>query len=172
MLERHHANNRRRRSPSPTYLDSVRQGPTGAPDSARPSSKKVCSARLLDQTDEDDEAGDKPKRRHGKYSKNPKGFKPAKPTSIGFYPPLWTKLLNHCKSSMRLALIMNTPFPRIETAVEKECAEVLFEGIAYWEDRKFDVEAGKVHLRDLRIQLTRFVLKTIIRNTRGICRTW
>ena len=45
---------------------------------------------------------------------------------------------------------MTLPFPRIESAIDNQCSEVLFETIAHYEDNQLEVEAGTVgHLSQL-----------------------
>ncbi|KAH0831087.1 hypothetical protein J3R83DRAFT_13648 [Lanmaoa asiatica] len=83
--------------------------------------------------------------RHGRYSKNPKGTIQAKAWYIGFYPPLWTQLLETAKAEMRHSLFRQHPFlPDKKTAVKGECYEVLLGVIARYEKEQMPVERGMV----------------------------
>ncbi|KAH7904264.1 hypothetical protein BJ138DRAFT_1119571 [Hygrophoropsis aurantiaca] len=148
VLEQHHAINRRRRSPSPSYLDNIDRGSTNT----HPPSKRVCSIQLSGRNANVDDAVST-KSRHGKYSKNPKGSQAAKPTTMAFYPPLWSKLLTDSKSRMRLLVIIGigTQFLDINTALDNECMEILFEMIAFFEANGLEVEIGyfPLHKRDM-----------------------
>ncbi|KIJ65319.1 hypothetical protein HYDPIDRAFT_28030 [Hydnomerulius pinastri MD-312] len=81
-------------------------------------------------------------RRGGKYSKNAKGSIPAKPTTLAFFGPLWTKLLDAAKARMRLYIATEELFLWIEVTVDGQCSEVLIETIVHYEQNNFEVEAG------------------------------
>lgn len=67
---------------------------------------------------------------------------------------------------------MNMLFPWIESAINNECSEVLFEAIAYYEDNKLEVEASKSSLTTTICVLSHIVVKIIIQHTRGTWHTW
>ena len=95
----------------------------------------------------DDPKGDGAKhqsRRGGRYSKNVKGAVAVRPTLIGFYPPLWVKLLDLAKAHMRLYIAVENAFPRLEDADVGQCREVLVEVLVHFEAQGWEVEAGKL----------------------------
>jgi hypothetical protein len=57
---------------------------------------------------------DRTKEKGGRYSKNAKGFVPAKSTNISFYPKLWCKLFDLAKAYMQLTI--DNTFPKHESA--------------------------------------------------------
>ncbi|KAF8138106.1 hypothetical protein EV363DRAFT_1154943, partial [Boletus edulis] len=84
--------------------------------------------------------------RRGRYSKNPKGTVETKPWHMGFYPPLWTQLLETAKGEMRCSLFRQHPFlPDKRTAVDGECYEVLLSVIARYEKEQLPVERTGVN---------------------------
>lgn len=170
LIKHHYATNRRRRSPSPEYLESVRN------QEDYRSLKKRCQTDAMDvndgaqveggdvdhrneepgegeQEEQDEEEGnvDGAKKKGGRYSKNPKGSIPSKTTNISFYPQSWRKLLNLAKARMRLQVAVDDAFPKLETAIDGECKEVLREAIAYFEENQWQVDRGTslVCLRDV-----------------------
>ncbi|KAH0839473.1 hypothetical protein J3R83DRAFT_282 [Lanmaoa asiatica] len=79
--------------------------------------------------------------RCGRYSKNLRvPFRPRQ-WHIGFYPPLWTQLLETAKAEMRCSLFRQHPFlPDKKTVVKGECYEVLLGVIARYEKEQMPVE--------------------------------
>ncbi|KAF8119895.1 hypothetical protein EV363DRAFT_1194276 [Boletus edulis] len=148
LLKRHHSTNRRRRPPSPTYLDSVRSNGTGKYKKARrdPSNERSAPVdpQSLPQTNEttDEPAQDQPEGRKGKWSVNPKGTKPVKPTTLAFFPPLWVRLLDLAKARMQLYILVDDAFPPLATAIDGPCQECLLEAMA------FNQESGNDELED------------------------
>ncbi|KAF8425365.1 hypothetical protein L210DRAFT_3653223 [Boletus edulis BED1] len=148
LLKRHHSTNGRRRPPSPTYLDSVRSNGTGKYKKARRDPSVERSAPVdpqsLPQTNEttDEPAQDQPEGRKGKWSVNPKGTKPVKPTTLAFFPLLWVRLLDLAKARMRLYILVDDAFPPLATAIDGPCQECLLEAMA------FNQESGNDELED------------------------
>ncbi|KAF8122123.1 hypothetical protein EV363DRAFT_1405241 [Boletus edulis] len=148
LLKRHHSTNGRRRPPSPTYLDSVHSNGTGKYKKARrdPSNERSAPVdpQSLPQTNEttDESAQDQPEGRKGKWSVNPKGTKPVKPTTLTFFPLLWVRLLDLAKARMRLYILVDDAFPPLATAIDGPCQECLLEAMA------FNQESGNDELKD------------------------
>ncbi|KAF8547546.1 hypothetical protein OG21DRAFT_1490133 [Imleria badia] len=148
LLKRHHSTNGRRRPPSPTYLDSVHSNGTGKYKKARrdPSNERSVPVdpQSLPETNEttDEPAQDQPEGRKGKWSVNPKGTKPVKPTTLAFFPPLWVRLLDLAKARMRLYILVDDAFPPLAIAIDGPCQECLLEAMA------FNQESGNDELED------------------------
>ncbi|KAF8546320.1 hypothetical protein OG21DRAFT_1491339 [Imleria badia] len=77
-----------------------------------------------------------------RYSKNPKGTITAKPCQIGFYPALWTQLLESAKAEVHLLLFLTYSFLCAETAKSGQCLDILFEMVVCYEAEGKRVEAG------------------------------
>ncbi|KAI5993245.1 hypothetical protein EDD15DRAFT_2367512 [Pisolithus albus] len=139
VLNRHHARNRRHRSPSPSYLSTI----------SLPKLKKQRTTTEDELGLEEDNSEVTPgtpkltgQGRRAKYSKNPKGSQPVKSSTAGFFPPLWNKLFDLAKSRMRLYVALEEPVPRHEVAIQGQCSEILFEVLAHYEEKNLEVEAG------------------------------
>lgn len=160
VLDHHHLNNRRRRSPDQSYLSSVRDGSQDQSNSKRrrvaagpdrlleyevptvAEQRIVATARAEREVAAPDTA-EPARERHGKYSKNPKRSVTVQPWHIGFYPTLWRRLLETAKTEMRRSLFRNHPFhPDKKTAVDGECYEVLLSVIARYDRNGEKVEKG------------------------------
>ncbi|KAI6014165.1 hypothetical protein BKA83DRAFT_13488, partial [Pisolithus microcarpus] len=121
VLGRHHSLNRRRRSPSPTYLNDVHCGHMS--QDRRPSKKTRPDAMLSGRQSAAEELMDvdNAKANSGKGSARlgrARNTVIVKPTTLAFYPPLWTKLLDEAKARIRLYVATEEPFLRLETAVD------------------------------------------------------
>jgi hypothetical protein len=68
----------------------------------------------------------------------------ANPTTLGFFPHLWGKLLDYAKANFRLYLAISDPFPDKEDALSGVCGEAITEAIVHWQDQKRQVEKGNV----------------------------
>lgn len=104
-----------------------------------------ATAPAEDGGDLQSDSGDLPQvqARRGRYSKNPKGTVEAKAWQIGYYPPLWTKLLETAKAEMRRSLFRHHPFlANKKSAVDGECYEVLLSIITRYEKEQMFVERG------------------------------
>jgi hypothetical protein len=148
--KRHHCKNGRRRSPSPTYLDSVRSNGTDKYKKARRDPSKVCSGSLNPQSQgdgtkdtTDGSTQNQPKRQMGRWSINPKGTEQPKPTTLTFYPPFWQKVLDFAKAQMQLNVMVENTFPALDPAIRGPCSECLLEALAYNKDNNLELEAGK-----------------------------
>lgn len=152
VLGRHHATNRRRRSPSPDYLDDVRNndGRRVAKKRRHPSKNQqehdAGQARQAEEEDgepeemdEQSEDGEEQAKKLGSRSKNKNSASP-KPTIITFYPKVWRTLLDRAKARMRLHTAIEDAFPRLEVAVDGRCSEVLHEVIAYYKTKKWELD--------------------------------
>ncbi|KAG6369926.1 hypothetical protein JVT61DRAFT_13310 [Boletus reticuloceps] len=148
LLKHHHSTNGRCRPPSPTYLDSVHSNGTGKYKKTRrdPSNERSAPVdpQSLHETNEttDEPAQDQPEGRKGKWSINPKGTKPVKPTTLAFFPPLWVRLLDLAKARTRLYILVDNAFPPLATAIDGPCQECLLEAMA------FNQELGNNELED------------------------
>lgn len=162
VLDHHHLNNRRRRSPDPSYLSDVRDRSHQAQsnskrrrvghDAARPNrlmeyevptaeQRTVATARAEREVVAVPDTTEEAPGRHGKYSRNPKRTVTVQPWHIGFYPTLWRRLLETAKTEMRRSLFRNHPFhPDKKTAVDGECYEVLLSVIARYDRNGEKVE--------------------------------
>jgi hypothetical protein len=156
LLARHHATNRRPRSPSPGYLDDVDNGrrrrapkkPRNAEnEQEREAEQTQAKARKEDegrgkekdkQQDGDGEQGKKPAAR----SKDKDKDTSSKDTNISFYPKRWRGLLDLAKARMRLHAAVEDAFPRLEVAIDGRCSEVLHEVIAYYKTQNWELEKG------------------------------
>ncbi|KIK16844.1 hypothetical protein PISMIDRAFT_112587, partial [Pisolithus microcarpus 441] len=65
-----------------------------------------------------------------------------KPTTLAFYPPLWTKLLDKAKARIRLYIATEEPFLRLETAVDGQCSEEIIELVVKYQEDQSELEAG------------------------------
>ncbi|KAI6016866.1 hypothetical protein BKA83DRAFT_4128587 [Pisolithus microcarpus] len=65
-----------------------------------------------------------------------------KPTTLAFYPPLWTKLLDEAKARIRLYVATEEPFLRLETAVDGQCSEEIIELVVKYQEDQSELEAG------------------------------
>ncbi|KAG2112210.1 uncharacterized protein F5147DRAFT_771274 [Suillus discolor] len=131
LLQRHHSNNHRPHSPSPSYLIGVHgQHNNPHPKSKCPRTNKPSPANHLQGLDCDDDKVkfdcDSGVHSHTtKKNKNGKGT--ANPTTLGFFPPLWVKLLDFAKANFRQHLTIVAPFPQ---------------PIVYWQEQKHQLEKG------------------------------
>ena len=91
----------------------------------------------------------------GRYSKNPKRTIEPKLSQIGFYPPLWTQLLETAKAQVCRMLFLTYPFPCAETAKSRQCSETLFEIVAFYEQEGKEIEASMPSTSTAFISLTR-----------------
>ncbi|KAF8132957.1 hypothetical protein EV363DRAFT_1449155 [Boletus edulis] len=154
LLKRHHFTNERRRPPSPTYLDGIHSNGTGKYKKARqevPLNRHSASLEpqsLGNKTNDttDGPPQNQPEERKGRWSVNPKGTKLVNPTTLAFFPPLWTKLLDFAKAHMRLYTTVENPFPSLANAIDGACQECLFETLAYYEDNNLELEAEMARL--------------------------
>ncbi|KAG2090008.1 uncharacterized protein F5147DRAFT_658271 [Suillus discolor] len=145
LLQRHHSNNRRPRSPSPSYLIDVREQQSNPrPKPKRPRKNDPSPANDGSDCDDNNEF----ERDSGvqscatKKNKNAKGT--ANPTTLGFFPPLWIKLLDFAKANFRQHLAIVAPFPQRESAIDEGgvCGEMIAEAIIYWQEQKCQLEKG------------------------------
>ncbi|KAI6020270.1 hypothetical protein BKA83DRAFT_93473 [Pisolithus microcarpus] len=65
-----------------------------------------------------------------------------KPTTLAFYPPLWTKLLDKAKARIQLYVATKEPFLRLETAVDGQCSEEIIELVVKYQEDQSELEAG------------------------------
>ncbi|KAI6023678.1 hypothetical protein BKA83DRAFT_4492383 [Pisolithus microcarpus] len=65
-----------------------------------------------------------------------------KPTTLAFYPPLWTKLLDEAKARIQLYVATEEPFLRLETAVDGQCSEEIIELVVKYQEDQSELEAG------------------------------
>ncbi|KAI6014228.1 hypothetical protein BKA83DRAFT_4129871 [Pisolithus microcarpus] len=65
-----------------------------------------------------------------------------KPTTLAFYPPLWTKLLDKAKARIQLYVATEEPFLRLETAVDGQCSEEIIELVVKYQEDQSELEAG------------------------------
>jgi len=130
-------------SPSPSHLKTIG-------DAAQKLKKQCTSAEDEFNPDEDNSKAVSPKLAaqgwQGKYLKNPKGSRPVKPSTAGFFPPLWNKnkLFDLGKVQMWLYVALEEPVPWHEAAVHGQCSEVLFETLAHYQENNLEVEAGMI----------------------------
>jgi hypothetical protein len=77
-------------------------------------------------------------------------------TIIGFYPPLWQKLLDHVKANFRLHITTSVPFPDKEESIGGTgvCGEVIVEAIVQWQEQKRKLEKGIFFSRITMLQPT------------------
>ncbi|KAI6014898.1 hypothetical protein BKA83DRAFT_123532 [Pisolithus microcarpus] len=66
-----------------------------------------------------------------------------KPTTLAFYPPLWTKLLDEAKARIWLYVATEEPFLRLETAVDGQCSEEIIELVVKYQEDQSELKAGK-----------------------------
>ncbi|KAI5999668.1 hypothetical protein EDD15DRAFT_2193699 [Pisolithus albus] len=137
--------NRRRRSPSPTYLNDVHRGHTS--QDRRPSKKTRPDAMSSGQQLAAEELmdADNAKANSGKGSAClgcARNTVVVKPTTLAFYPPLWTKLLDEAKARIRLYVATEEPFLRLETAVDGQCSEEIIELVVKYQEDRSELEAG------------------------------
>ncbi|KAG2109265.1 uncharacterized protein F5147DRAFT_773076 [Suillus discolor] len=143
VLQAHHTKNRRPCSPSPSYLNSIRN--------RRPKTKRARTSNSLSSDDSDDQQDDLEdldevkntgKRRRTKKVKGTATNRDA--TNVGFYPPLWQKLLDHAKANFRLHLAISVPFPDKEESIGNTgvCGEMIAEAIVQWQEQKRKLEKG------------------------------
>jgi hypothetical protein len=121
-------------SPSPTYLNSIQN--------QHPKSKCTHTGNSPDDIDDqykDLEDNINTGRKHHNAKK--KGDV-ANPTTLGFFPHLWGKLLNYAKANFRLYLAISVPFPTKEDALSSVCSELITEEIVHWQDQNCQVEKG------------------------------
>ncbi|KAG1847078.1 hypothetical protein F4604DRAFT_1688197 [Suillus subluteus] len=61
-------------------------------------------------------------------------------TNVGFYPPLWQKLLDCAKAKFRLHIATSVPFPDKEESIggTRVCGEVIIQ----WQEQKCKLEKG------------------------------
>ncbi|KAI5997506.1 hypothetical protein EDD15DRAFT_2364229 [Pisolithus albus] len=145
VLGQHHSLNRRRRSPSPTYLNDVHRGHTS--QDRRPSKKTRPDAMSSGQQLAAEELmdADNAKANSGKGSARlgrARNTVVVKPTTLAFYPPLWTKLLDEAKARIRLYVATEEPFLRLETAVDGQCSEEIIELVVKYQEDRSELEAG------------------------------
>ncbi|KAI6037361.1 hypothetical protein BKA83DRAFT_4486392 [Pisolithus microcarpus] len=145
VLGRHHSLNRRRRSPSPTYLNDVHCGHMS--QDRRPSKKTRPDAMLSGRQSAAEELMDvdNAKANSGKGSARlgrARNTVIVKPTTLAFYPPLWTKLLDEAKARIRLYVATEEPFLRLETAVDGQCSEEIIELVVKYQEDQSELEAG------------------------------
>ena len=86
-----------------------------------------------------------PSRQGGKYSKTSKADVQARPITMGFFGPLWCKLLDEGKAKLRLHLMTEDPFPPREAAVAVDgiCTEIIIELILKYEEEGLELESGE-----------------------------
>ncbi|KAI6026748.1 hypothetical protein BKA83DRAFT_4124353 [Pisolithus microcarpus] len=137
--------NRRRRSPSPTYLNDVHCGHMS--QDRRPSKKTRPDAMLSGRQSAAEELMDvdNAKANSGKGSARlgrARNTVIVKPTTLAFYPPLWTKLLDEAKARIRLYVATEEPFLRLETAVDGQCSEEIIELVVKYQEDQSELEAG------------------------------
>ncbi|KAF8127964.1 hypothetical protein EV363DRAFT_1452082 [Boletus edulis] len=158
LLSRHHATNRRPRSPSPGYLNDVRcnggrpapKKPRNASHSENEQEREVDQASSVarkegegrkekdKEPDEDRGQGKKSATR----SKDKEKDASPKDTVLSFYPRHWRALLDLAKARMRLHAAVEDAFPRREVAVDGRCLEVLNEVIGYYKTQSWELEKG------------------------------
>ncbi|KAG1765165.1 hypothetical protein EV702DRAFT_1051114 [Suillus placidus] len=127
LLQLHHAKNHRPHSLSPTYLNNIQ--------SQHLKSKRACTGHSPDDQHEDSEDDIDTGRKHHNAKK--KGDV-ANPTTLGFFPHLWGKLLDYAKANFRLYLAISDPFPNKEEALssyKREMAIVVYNDAATFRSR-------------------------------------
>ncbi|KAG2753551.1 hypothetical protein P692DRAFT_20722256 [Suillus brevipes Sb2] len=156
VVKRHQKTNRRARSPSPTYLHSVRHSGFTV---NQPNTKRARTSNLRSnnnrqaagdsdgdmKVDTDSEVQHTKVGRLTKAAKNAQGGAVvAKRKTLGFFPDLWVKLLNYTKACFRLHLAIADPFPAREEALSDTgiCLELVTESIVAWEAQNRHLEAG------------------------------
>lgn len=154
VLKRHQATNRRCRSPSPDYLNDVRN------NGGRRLSKKRRNPSENDQGHEsgqahqteggndgsleegDEECQEEEQAEKSASRSKKKKLAAPKDTTIAFYTPRWRVLLDRAKARMRLHTAIENAFPKLEVAVDGQCSEVLHEIIAYYKMKKWDLDGS------------------------------
>ena len=156
VVKWHQKTNRRARSPSPTYLHSVRHSGFMV---NQPNTKHARTSNLRSNNNQQaagDSDGDMKvdtdsEVQHTKVgcltkaAKNAQGGAVvAKRKTLGFFPDLWVKLLNYTKACFRLHLAIADPFPAREEALSDTgiCLELVTESIVAWEAQNRRLEAG------------------------------
>ncbi|KAG2028372.1 hypothetical protein BDR03DRAFT_1019896 [Suillus americanus] len=130
-------------SPSPAYLNSIWN--------CHPKSKHARTSNSLSSDDSDDQQDDLEdlneientgKRCHTKKVKGTATNRDT--TNVGFYPPLWQKLLDCAKAHFRLHLTISVPFPDKEESISitRVCGEVITEAIVQWQEQKCKLKKG------------------------------
>ncbi|KAF8137693.1 hypothetical protein EV363DRAFT_1155703 [Boletus edulis] len=152
VVNRHHKRNRRPRSPSPTYLQSVRNGDhphqkkskRGARDQdergSNAGTEQTDGSGSLTLVNKDESRA--PSRQGSKYSKTSKADVVARPVTMAFFGPLWCKLLDEGKAKLRLHLMTDDPFPPREMAIDGICTEIIIELVIKYEEEGLELEAG------------------------------
>ncbi|KAG1852756.1 hypothetical protein DFJ58DRAFT_728407 [Suillus subalutaceus] len=146
LLQCHHSNNHRPRSPPPSYLIGV----SGQRSNLHPKSKHPCKnnpSPADDGSDRDDynvefECDSGVQSCSTKKNKNAKGT--ANPTTLGFFPPLWVRLLDFAKANFRQHLANVAPFPQRESAIDDGgvCGKIIAEAIVDWQEQKHQLKKG------------------------------
>ncbi|KAG1852601.1 hypothetical protein C8R48DRAFT_777421 [Suillus tomentosus] len=126
--------NCRPRSPSPTYLNSLRN--------QYPKSKHTRTGNSPDDIDDQYKDSEDNIYTGRKRCNARKKGDVANPTTLGFFPHLWGKLLNYAKANFRLYLAISVPFPTKEDALSSVCSESIMEAIVHWQDQKCQVKKG------------------------------
>ncbi|KAG1776903.1 hypothetical protein EV702DRAFT_1197928 [Suillus placidus] len=140
ILQAHHMKNRRPRSPSPTYLSSVWNQ---RPKTKRAHTRNSLSGDGSDDSEDLNEVKIDSGRRH--CTRKAKGAATnCDATNVGFYPPLWQKLLDRVKANFRLHIATSVPFPDKEESIGSTgvCGEVTAEAIVQWQEQKRKLEKG------------------------------
>ncbi|KIK31795.1 hypothetical protein CY34DRAFT_19564 [Suillus luteus UH-Slu-Lm8-n1] len=143
ILQAHHTKNRRPRSPSPTYLSSIR---SHHPKAKRARTRTSLSSDDSDQQDNLEDLNevdiDNGRRHRTKKAKGAANNRDA--TNVGFYPSLWQKLLDRAKANFRLYIATSVPFPDKEQSIGGTgvCGEVIAEAIVQWQEQKRKLEKG------------------------------
>ncbi|KAG1794237.1 uncharacterized protein HD556DRAFT_1308286 [Suillus plorans] len=144
VLQAHHKKNHRPCSPSPTYLNSVRNRHLKTKCAH---TRNTLSSDDSDQSEQDDLEDlaneveiDTGRRRRTKKAKGATTNRDA--TNVGFYPSLWQKLLDRAKANFRLHIAISVPFPDKEESIGSTgvCGEVIAEAIVHWQEQKRKLE--------------------------------
>lgn len=159
VVDRHQKRNRRPRSPSPTYLQRVRT------EDRRCQKKSKSKHSARDQDAQGSDAGTEqtegspaltlvaqdesraPSRQGGKCSKKSKADQ-HRPTTLGFFPALWCKLLDDSKAMLRLHLVTEDPFPSRPMAIASDgiCSEILLELVLKYQEDGLELEEGELSI--------------------------
>jgi hypothetical protein len=141
-------------SPSPSFLQDVRQDNVqrGHPSlkhkrprilSLSPADDAQCQeSSEYDDDDLEIEINTSISHRTAKKKKRKSNASTPKPTTLGFFPPLWVRLLDCAKANFRRHLALVSPFPQHEVAIDGACVEALTAAMVQWQELECQVEKG------------------------------
>ncbi|KAG2752787.1 hypothetical protein P692DRAFT_20845981 [Suillus brevipes Sb2] len=136
ILQAHHAKNRQPRCPVRNHHPKTKCTHTRNSLSSDDSDQQD---NLEDLNEVDIDSG-----RHHRTKKAKGAATNHDATNVGFYPPLWQKLLDRAKANFRLHIATSVPFPDKEESIggTRVCGEVITEAIVQWQEQKRKLEKG------------------------------